>query len=148
LTFGQPIVNLRMKMVLSAAVAFGVSLFLPALDHESGYLCLVDCWRIFARSDSGHTLPMGDWLYYSGFVAANALFIPLLCATWFSPAFPRVRIGISLVLVLQVFSWLIVSLFHVDKEDDFGLRVGYFLWLFSFILLLAAHIVRKDEHQR
>jgi hypothetical protein len=137
--------NLQKKIASCAAVAFGVSFFLPALDNESGFACLIDCWRVFTRSDSGHALPMGGWLYYSGFVAANALFIVLAGAILYPTPFRRVRLWISLASLLQVLSWLIVSLAHVDKEDQFDLAIGYFLWLASYILLFAAHFVRDDK---
>jgi hypothetical protein len=137
--------NLQKKITLSAAVGFGVSFFLPALDNESGFACLLDCWRVFTRSDSGHALPLGGWLYYSGFVAANALFILLAGAILYPTPFRQVRMWISLTSLLQVLSWLIVNLVRVDKDDQFALAIGYFLWLASYILLFAAHFVRDDE---
>jgi hypothetical protein len=138
-------VNLKRKLALSAGAAFGVSFFLPALDKESGFSCLLDCWGVFTRSDSSHALPMGGWLYYSGFVAANALFILLWGAILYPVRLPRMRMCISLVSLLQVLSWFVVSIVHVDKEDHFALRIGYFLWLFSFILLFSAHLFRDHE---
>jgi len=46
-------------------------------------------------------------------------------------------------MFLQVLSWLVVNLFPPLKGDHFDLGIGYFIWLLSFILLVAAHFVRS-----
>jgi hypothetical protein len=140
--------KLREKIALGAGAAFGVSFFLPALDNEPGYLCFLDCWGVLTRSDGGHALPLGGWLYYSGFVVANSVFVLLLGALFYPTPFPRVRTGLSLLSLLQVASWFVVGVAHVDKEDHFALRIGYFLWLSAFALLLAAHLVRNPTRNQ
>jgi hypothetical protein len=132
----------QIKWTVAAGVAFGISFFLPALDGASGFSCLSDCWRILIRSDEGHTLPAGEWLYYSGFVAANALFVLLVFALFVSTAFPRVRYWASLASLLQVLSWPVVCLSHVEAGEHLSLRSGYYLWLAAYILLFCAHSVR------
>jgi hypothetical protein len=135
---------LRKKLALTCAViAFGASFFLPALDKESGLSCFRDCWRVFTRYDSNYSLPIGGWLYYSGFVAANVLFVVLVGALLYPMPFLRARVYISLAALLQVFSWLVVGFCHVEKDDGFALNIGYFLWLISYMLLFGAHVLQK-----
>jgi hypothetical protein len=143
--FGRPTMNMRRKLALAAGTLFAASYFMPAMDTSSGFACLDDCWRIFIRSDSSHTLPFGAWLYYSGFVAANALFVVLLGAVLVLDARSRVRSWLAAVSLLQVFSWLIVVLVEMGHGEDLAVRAGYFLWLASFVLLFLAHAIRDGN---
>jgi hypothetical protein len=131
--------ELKKKLAFIASAAFGISFFLPALSDESGYSCFIDCWRVFTRSDSYHTFPIGGWVYYSGFVAANALFVALAGAIFCPAPFSKARLWISLASLLQVLSWLVVNLTNIDKKDPFALGIGYFLWLVSYTVLFGAH---------
>jgi hypothetical protein len=132
------------KLALAAGIIFAVSFFMPAMDTSSGLSCLDDCWRVLVRSDAGHTLSFGAWLYYSGFVAANALFVVLFCYLLLASGRSRVRSGLAAASLLQVFSWIIVNLVSVWHGEDYSLRIGYFLWLASFVLVFLAHVVRID----
>ncbi len=121
-----------------------MSYFMPAMDTSSGFSCLDDCWRVMTKSDAGHTLSLGAWLYYSGFVAANAVFVLLFGCKLFIPGYSRIRSGLAAASLMQVFSWIIVNLAGVWRGEEYAVRIGYFLWLLSFVLLFLAHVVRAD----
>ena len=135
--------KLRSKLGLVAALLFGVSFALPADGGMSGIACLGVCWGVLLQLGENHELGIGGWCYYSGFVLANALFVALFAALLVWPARMRLRMGIAVLSTLQVLSWLVVNLFPPLKGDHFDLGIGYFIWLLSFILLVAAHFVRS-----
>lgn len=130
--------------LLPAAVAFAVSFFLPAMSGGSGFSCLRDCLRVLLRSDRVYAMPLGWWLYFSGFVAANALFVALWGALLRPFPWRRARVVAAALALLQVLSWLAVYAVSIWHGEDFEVHAGYFLWLLSFILLFCAHLGRGD----
>jgi hypothetical protein len=140
--------NIRSKMALVAVLLFGVSFALPADGNMSGIASLNACWGVFTEFGKDHGADLGGWLYYSGFVLANALFVALVGALLLRPARTGLRFWISTVSTLQVFSWLVVNLFSLRNGDSFDLGIGYFIWLLSFIVLLAAHGIRSETPNR
>jgi hypothetical protein len=132
--------NRRRKLAIVAAAMFILSFFLPALGGSSGIWCLHMCWAVLTRS-GGDSLRFFGWLYYSGFVAANALFVALFGAIVFKAPGARLRFWLSAVAALQVLSWLIANLVAAWNGERFNIDAGYFLWLLSFILLVLAHAV-------
>jgi hypothetical protein len=137
-------VNVRRKVAFAAGAIFTASYFLPAMDTSSGFACFDDCWRVLIRSDSSHALPLGAWLYYSAFVAANALFVFLFGAVQLNTSVSRVRLWLAAASLLQVSSWIVVNIVGVWHGEEFAPRIGYFLWLASFVLLYSAHRIRDE----
>lgn len=140
--------KLQRRLAIAAGSAFTLSYFLPALGTRSGFSCLSVCWGIFTRSDVEDNVRLGGWLYYSGFVAANALFVILLGAIFLETPCARLRLWASVISMLQVLSWLILNLVYVGQGDRFPLRAGYFIWLLSFILLFCAQISSRRMPSR
>jgi hypothetical protein len=134
--------KLQDKLAMGAGSAFTVSFFLPALDTNSGYSCFVDCWRAMFRSDDSS---LGGWLYYSGFVLANALFVALWATLFFSVPYARTRLWISIAASAQVVSWFILNLVG---GDELSLGAGYYLWLLSYLLLVASYVTMRKEAKR
>jgi hypothetical protein len=129
------------QWAIAAGILFAVSFFLPAYGGSSGFSCLEYCWGIFAGYGKNHDLSFGGWLYYSGFVLANALFVALFVAIRFSFSFAKLRFGASAVAMVHVNSWLGVNLAHASRGETFDVRIGYFIWLLSFVLLFVAHAI-------
>jgi hypothetical protein len=140
--FGEITMKLRSKVAIAAALLFGLSFALPADGTMSGIACLGVCWGVLANLGENHDVPLGGWCYYSAFVLANVLFVVLFWALLFWSAQLRLRLWIAIVSTLQVLSWLVVNLFALRNGDRFDLGIGYFIWLLSFVLLLAVHLVR------
>jgi hypothetical protein len=133
--------KLQEKWALGAGSAFTLSFFLPALDSNSGYSCLVDCWRVLIRSEESS---VGGWIYYSGFVASNALFVALWAALFCSVRHIRARLWTSILASLHVLSWFVLNL---AQGEQLSLGIGYYVWLLSFLLLVTAHVcVRNGLH--
>jgi hypothetical protein len=130
-------------MAWASALLFGVSFALPADGDMSGISCLGVCWGVLTGLGDNHDMTLGGWSYYSGFVLANVLFVALFAAILASSARLSVRSWIAALSTLQVLSWLVVNLYNLKSGDHFDLGIGYFVWLLSFILLLAAHLVRS-----
>jgi hypothetical protein len=133
--------KLRHKMAASAGALFAVSFFLPSFGELSGIACLAFCWNVLVNYGQEHDLSLGAWLYYSGFVLANALFIALLAAVLFCAARSALRRWAAALAALQVVSWFFVNLVAKWNGDRFNVEIGYFAWLLSFGLLFAAHSV-------
>jgi len=133
--------KLTHKLAIAAGLLFAVSFFLPANGELSGIACLGFCWSVFTQFGQNHDLSLGGWLYYSGFVLANALFLALLGAILLRAPWAKARLLLSAAAMLQVLSWLVVSLVATWNGDKFSLGIGYFAWLLSFLLLFAAHSV-------
>lgn len=116
----------------AAATLFLISFVLPAYGQETGFACLRYCWgTIFDYKPDA----AGLGLYYPAFVLTNALFVLLI-----APALGGKRPGtLSIVLALaattHVLSWLILHLAHLDEAFD--IKVGYFLWLLSYVGLVV-----------
>ena len=122
---------------LAAVVVFVISHFLPAYNDGSGFLCFRFCWDVLLGHDT--TLFSGAWFYYSGFAISNILFIGLVVALFVTKKCRRVRSVVSIVFFLHVLSWLV---FHIPKVSE--IKIGYYLWLMAYGLLVAAHLWKKS----
>jgi hypothetical protein len=127
-------VNPKRTLAAIAVAAFAVSFLLPAFGELRGYACFMVCWGAFTRSDTSG-MSLGAWLYYSGFVAANALFVVLAGGIFAGPRLRSARLWASALALVQVISWLGVNLWSTARGERFGLKIGYFLWLVAFMLL-------------
>jgi hypothetical protein len=121
-----------------AGAAFAVSFLLPAFGDLPGYKCFMVCWGAFTRSDTSG-MSIGAWLYYSGFVAANALFVILAAGIFAGPRLRSARLWASALALVQVISWLGVNLWSTARGERFGLNIGYFLWMLAFVLLFYVY---------
>ncbi|HEY5078226.1 MAG TPA: hypothetical protein VII43_00200 [Opitutaceae bacterium] len=140
--------KLRRKLAVAAGALFTLSFFLPAFGELSGVACFGFCWNILTHYGQEHDLSLGGWLYYSGFVLANALFVALLVAILCPAAPTALRRWMSALATLQVISWFFVNLVARWNGDRFNVEIGYFLWLLAYLLLFAAHSVpeRAEGH--
>jgi hypothetical protein len=121
---------------LAAVVVFVISHFLPAYNDASGFLCFRFCWDVLLGHDT--TLFSGAWFYYSGFAISNILFIGLVVALFVTKKCRRFRSVVCVVFFLHVLSWLV---FHIPQVSE--IKVGYYLWLIAYGLLVAAHLWKK-----
>jgi hypothetical protein len=138
-----PVLDSNMKtsrnLGLVAIALFVVSHLLPAYSGgASGFDCFVQCWKTLLRPGDG----IGGWLYYSGFVVSNILFVGLAAALFVTKKSRRLRSALSVVIFLQVLSWLVLHVFpepsHVGE-----IEIGYYVWLTGFGLLVAAHFSKR-----
>ena len=132
--------NTPRKMGLAAVVAFVISHFLPAYIDGSGFACFGVCWKMFVGSDV--EVLSGGWFYYSGFVISNILFIGLAVALFVTGKGPRLRSVVSVVFFLHVLSWLVVHVFQQPSQIA-ELKIGYYVWLIAYGLLVAAHLWKE-----
>lgn len=128
------------NLALGALVLFVVSHFLPAYDTISGFACFWDCWNMLL----GHHTEIlsGGWFYYSGFVISNILFIGLVVALFVTKKSRRLRSVVSVVFFLHVLSWLVLHTFEQPPQIT-QLKIGYYVWLIAYGLLVAAHLWKE-----
>jgi hypothetical protein len=128
--------KIKQKLAAIATGAFILSHFLPAYG-STGFGCFSTCLSIALRPDGDLNVGLGGWMYYSGFVVVNLLFPVLAFTLMFSVrCFSRTRCWLSLLISLQVLSWLLVNI-----KNPSSLGMGYYVWLGAFVLLLFAHIL-------
>jgi hypothetical protein len=132
-------------LALAAAIIFVISHFLPAYGTAPGFACFDSCWRMLL-GDNGDVLS-GGWFYYSGFAIANNLFIILTAALFVTNKYRKLRLAISVVCFLHVFSWLIAHLLQQPPKID-KIKIGYYLWLVAYGLLVAAHFWNQPTESR
>src|SRR5262245_38359932 len=123
---------------LVAIVVFMVSYFLPALDDMSGFACFGYCWSMLLGHDADFL--SGGWFYYSGFVLANILFIGLAVALLATKKGRGLRSAVSFVCFLQVLSWLVLFVISGKPSQVAAIKVGYYVWLTAYGVLVAAHL--------
>jgi len=124
------------KLGLVAIALFVISHFLPAYGDGSGFACFGVSWDTLLGH--GAKFPAGSWFYYSGFAISNILFPVLVVALFVTERAPKLRAIVSLVFFLHVLSWPVLNLF--EQLSEFGkIRIGYYVWLIAYGLLVAAH---------
>lgn len=121
-------------LLLVAGAVFAVSFFLPAYADSTGLECFNFCLGLIRKFPTESPL---KWLYYSAFFPTNLAFITLFTLGFSRPSFHKTRFIVSAAAFFHVLSWLLVN---VRREDIGMLKIGYFLWLASFTLLVAAQI--------
>lgn len=121
-------------LLLIAGVVFGLSFFLPAYSDSSGFDCFKFCLGVTLE---GPTQSAPKWLYYSAFVPANLAFVAIFALGFVRIGFHKTRFIVSTLAFFHVLSWLLVNL---RKDDITLLKIGYFLWLFAYALLIIAQI--------
>src|ERR1700690_1318257 len=104
--------NLRLFLLIVAGALFGLSFGLPSFGETpssmmSGFMCCFQCAYFLARLNFGSGANILTQLYYSGFAAANALFVVLFAAAICSTSNARSNRWIWGILSLQFIGWII-----------------------------------------
>ena len=86
----------------------------------------------------------GAWFYYSGFAVSNILFPLLVVVLFITKKGRRVRAVISVVFCFHVLSWVVVHIFGKPSEIA-ELKIGYYVWLTAYGLLVAAHLWKEPS---
>ena len=128
---------------LVAILVFVISFFLPAYgDEGSGFICFRFCWSVLLGHDT--ELFTGAWFYYSGFAVSNILFIGLVAALFVTKKARGLRLVVSAVFFLHVLSWVVLHIFqHPSQVNE--IKIGYYVWLTAYGLLVAAHFSKKPS---
>ena len=125
---------------LVAIAIFVISYFLPAYGDGSGFTCVRFCWEVLSGHDT--EILSGAWFYYSGFMIANVCFIGLATTLFVTTRHRRLRLVLSLVFFLHVFSWFVLHLFQQPSQLT-ELKLGYYVWLCAYGLLVVAHLWKE-----
>ncbi len=131
---------------LVAIAVFIISYFLPAFEDMSGFACFGYCWNVLLGHEplGDNTILSGAWFYYSGFVISNILFIGLVVALFATTKIRRLRSVVSIVCFLQVLSWVVLFVISGKPSQVAELKIGYYVWLIAFVLLVATHLRQKS----
>ena len=134
---------------LAALVVFIISFFLPAFEGMSGFASFAFCWdTLFGHEPSGNIrILSGSWFYYSGFVMSNILFVGLVAALFLTRKIGRLRSVFSLVCFLQALSWLVLFIIPAEPSQITAIKVGYYVWLIAYGLLVTAHPWKRMSNQ-
>ena len=149
------------KFGLAAIVLFIISYLLPADGGTPGYGCFLACWEILMKPELS-----GGWLYYSGFVLSNILFVVIAVALITTEKALRFRGALALIVFFHVVSWSALHCFSgvielwnqrlltlpaLETFSMYGLnspatgdriQIGYYVWAWAYCLLLFAHVVK------
>ena len=128
---------------LVAIVVFVISHFLPAYGNDSGFDCFWACSEVLLGFGLlGPRIPDGAWFYYSGFAVSNVLFIGLVAALYITQKGHGLRSAVSAIFFLHVLSWSVTHLFG-QPSGITEIKIGYYVWLISYGLLVAAHLSKE-----
>jgi hypothetical protein len=134
---------------LAALVVFIISFFLPAFEDMSGFASFAFCWDILLGNESSGNIRIlsGAWFYYSGFVISNIFFVGLVAALLVTRKIRRLRSVLSLVCFLQALSWLVLFAVSGEPSQIAAIKVGYYVWLIAYGLLVTAHLWKRMFNQ-
>lgn len=134
---------------LAALVVFIISFFLPAFEDMSGFASFAFCWdTLLGHEPFGNVRTLsGGWFYYSGFVMSNVLFVGLVAALFLTRKPGRLRSVFSLVCFLQALSWLVLFIISEKPSQITAIKVGYYVWLLAYGLLVTAHPWKRMSNQ-
>jgi hypothetical protein len=124
------------SLTLGALVVFVLSHLLPAYENASGFSCFRFCGEVLLRREETQ---LGAWFYYSGFAIANLLFIGLVATQFFTKQGRNLRSVVSVICFLHVLSWLVLHIIP-DPSQLAELKIGYYVWLIAYGLLVTAHL--------
>ena len=130
------------KLAVVAILFFAVSYVLPAYTEGRGYACFVACWDMLRSPDRSDP---GAWLYYSGFVFTNILFVVLVVTLFVTKRGRQLRWLGSLILLLHVISWSIFALFDRHSSTLHDIKFGYYVWLLAYAVLFAAQAIKVPD---
>jgi hypothetical protein len=126
---------------LAAILIFVISYFLPAYENDSGFVCFGDCWEMLLGHDT--KILSGGWFYYGGFVISNILFIGLAAALFVTQGRRKFSSVVSVIVFLHVLSWFVVPFISGKPSQVTDLKIGYYVWLMAYALLVSAHLWKK-----
>ena len=134
---------------LAALAVFITSFFLPAFEDMSGFSSLAFCWDTLSGHEPYGNIRIlsGGWFYYSGFVMSNVLFVALVAALFLTRKTGRLRSAISLLCFLQALSWLVLFIISGKPSQIAAIKVGYYVWLIAYGLLVTAHLWKRMPDQ-
>jgi hypothetical protein len=134
---------------LAALVLFIISFFLPAFEGMSGFASFAFCWNtLLGHQPFGNVrIPSGEWFYYSGFVISNILFVGLVAALFLTKKPGRLGSVFSIVCFLQALSWLVLPAISGDPSQITAIKVGYYVWLIAYGLLVTAYPWKRMSNQ-
>jgi len=131
---------------LAAIVVFVISYFLPAYKEGSGFACFGECWDMLLGHDTN--VLSGGWFYYGGFVISNILFIGLAAALFVTQERRKLSAVVSVIVFLHVLSWFVVPIISGKPSQVAEIKIGYYVWLIAYALLVAAHLLEKPATNR
>lgn len=129
-------------------VLFGISLWLPAAAHLTGWECAEIARDALLNFNKAITSPelteIWRWLYYSAFNVTNLtlLLLPLLAFIPFGDRCLKAARWLAGACFLHTLSWLVLTLSRNGIRD---LKAGYYLWLCAIGLLLATCVYRVRQ---
>jgi len=119
-------------LLITSLGLFITSAFLPAYTSDTGW----DCAQVCVESILFLSSIKWPWGYYhfafnfSNLFMVSVPIIYLIKRNWRVPLFLPF---IQLLLILHVLSWPVINL---ERIED--IRIGYYLWLLSMILVFTA----------
>jgi hypothetical protein len=132
-------------LVWLAALAFLVSWFLPAIEGVPG-------WAAFRHALSplvpfGRATILGEHSVPAVLSALTNVMFVVLFGLWVARQMfrPGMFVRLALACLLLDLYWLVQAI----RDDDLGsLRLGYYVWLTAFALMLGAAILTAFEARR
>jgi len=108
----------------------------------AGFECFQFCWGgIFKLNSDG----IGAWIYFSSFVLDNLLFPILIASLFMKSRFMWLTRLLAVAAMLHVLSWLVLEIVSRGVGPDFSIKIGYFVWLAAYILLVVLVFKRRAE---
>lgn len=129
-------------LALIAGVVFAVSFLLPSFADANGFECFSACWSLLRQLTDESQNPVFTRIYYSAFVLTNVAFAAVLATGLLSQRLYRVRFFITVAAFFHVVSWFVLN---VPKQSVEALKVGYYVWLLAYCLLLASLLVENSR---
>ena len=129
------------NLALAAIAVFVSSYFLPAYNDESGFACFRECWEILLGNSKILSV---SWFYYGGFVISNILFIGLVASLFVTQEHRKLSSVVSVIVFLHVLSWFLVFIISGKPSQVADLKIGYYVWLVAYALLVAANLWGKS----
>lgn len=116
-------------MVLASFLFFG-SFMLPAFGDSANYFSGWECLNLCISS-----LGTVSDAYFWGFVVINLGFVGVVPCAWLKPRMNWWIFAAVAACALYVISWFVLMLFQEPEPNLSALKVGYYVWLASFLLL-------------
>ena len=130
------LIQKRISLLVASCVLFVTSFFLPAYYDAYGYFC-----AYFCLTESLDHWNLYEVIYYFSFTFSNIVMIvlPILLFTkWKRMKIKLYVIIIQFILVVHVVSWIFMQI-----NLEYGIQIGYYVWLGSMLMLLAITIAQR-----
>ena len=126
-------------LLIVGLVLFIASAFLPAYTSDTGWDCAQVCVESIAFLGS-IKWPWGYYHFAFNFSNLFMVLVPLLYLLKKNWRVPIILPLIQFLLLLHVISWPIINF---ERIGD--IRIGYYLWLISMILVFTAMWVKRKS---